>query len=79
MSARRLPELGRRGEGWVALQLVLFAAIAAGGFVGVYWPRAVESFFSVLGLLVAVCGVLLLVLGVVALGRSFTRSTAARC
>ena len=30
----RLPELGRRGEGWVALQLLLFAAIAGCGFVG---------------------------------------------
>ena len=26
-----LPQLGRRGEGWVALQLVLLAAIAAAG------------------------------------------------
>ncbi len=36
------------------LQLLLGAAIAGGGFVGVYWPGSVESFFGVLGLLMAV-------------------------
>ena len=71
-SGSRLPELGPRGEGWVVLQLLLGAAIAGCGFVGVYWPGSVEAFFSVLGLLIAVAGVLLLVLGVLALGRSFT-------
>src|SRR5512133_529600 len=71
-SRSRLPELGRRGEGWVVLQLLLAAAIAGCGFVGVYWPGSVEAFFGVLGLLIAVTGVLLLVLGVLALGRSFT-------
>jgi protein-S-isoprenylcysteine O-methyltransferase Ste14 len=67
-----LPELGPRGEGWVVLQPLLFAAIAGCGFVGVYWPGSVESFFGVLGLLIAVAGVLLVVLGVLALGSSFT-------
>src|SRR5438128_286710 len=71
-SGSRLPELGRRGEGWVVLQLLLGAAIAGCGFVGVYWPGSVESFFGVLGLLIAVTGVLLFVLGVLALGSSFT-------
>src|SRR5213593_3381276 len=71
-SGSRLPELGRRGEGWVVLQLLLGAAIAGCGFVGVYWPGSVESFFGVLGLLIAVAGVLLVVLGVLALGSSFT-------
>ena len=68
----RLPELGPRGEGWVALQLLLGAAIAGCGFVGVYWPRSVESFVAVLGLLIAVAGALLVVLGVLSLGSSFT-------
>lgn len=54
------------------LQLLLGAAIAGCGFVGVYWPGSVESFFGVLGLLIAVAGVLLVVLGVLALGSSFT-------
>src|SRR6266851_447194 len=71
-SASRLPELGPHGEGWVLLQLLLFAAIAGCGFVGVYWPGSVESFFGVLGLLIAVAGALLFVLGVLSLGSSFT-------
>ena len=71
-SASRLPELGPRGEGWVALQLLLGAAIAGCGFVGVYWPGSVEASFGVLGLLIAVAGVLLVLLGVLALGSSFT-------
>ena len=54
------------------LQLLLGAAIAGGGFVGVYWPGSVESFVGVLGLLLAVVGVFLVVLGVLSLGRSFT-------
>src|SRR6266508_1460346 len=71
-SGSRLPELGPRGEGWVVLQLLLVAAIAACSFVGVYWPRSVESFVGVLGLLIVVAGALLFVLGVLSLGSSFT-------
>src|SRR6266704_4107121 len=71
-NATRLPELGPRGEGWVVLQLLLGAAIAGCGFVGVYWPGSVESFFGILGLLIAGAGVLLVVLGVLSLGSSFT-------
>ncbi len=71
-SASRLPELGPHGEGWVVLQLLFGAAIAGGGFVGVYWPGSVESFVGVLGLLLAVVGALLVVLGVLSLGSSFT-------
>ena len=67
-----IPELGPRGEGWFVLQVLLGAGIAGCGFIGVYWPRSVESFLGVLGLVVAVAGLLLLVLGLVSLGRSFT-------
>ncbi|HEY8777150.1 MAG TPA: hypothetical protein VIM33_11810, partial [Gaiellaceae bacterium] len=59
-SASRLPELGPHGEGWLVLQLLLGAAIAGSGFVGVYWPGSLESFFAVLGLLIAVVGAPLL-------------------
>src|SRR5205823_745092 len=71
-SASRLPEFGPHGEGWVVLQLLLGAAIAGGGFVGVYWPGSLESFVGVLGLLITVVGVLLVVSGVLSLGSSFT-------
>src|SRR6266508_6006663 len=76
-SGSRLPELGPRGEGWVVLQLLLGAAIAGCGFVGVYWPGSVESFFGILGLLIAVAATLLVVLGVLSLGSSFTPSARA--
>ena len=36
----RLPRLGRRGEGWVALQMVLVAAMVAAGTRGRKWPPA---------------------------------------
>jgi protein-S-isoprenylcysteine O-methyltransferase Ste14 len=71
-STSRLPEFGPRGEGWLALQLLLGAAIVGCGFVGVYWPRRVESFFGVLGLLIAGAGALLALLGILSLGSSFT-------
>jgi protein-S-isoprenylcysteine O-methyltransferase Ste14 len=70
--ADRLPELGPRGEGWLVLQLLLGAAIIGCGFVGVYWPGSADSFLGILGLLIAVAGVLLVVLGLLSLGRSFT-------
>jgi len=72
LTRRQPPALGRRGEGWVVLQTLLFAAIAGSGWVGVYWPGSVESYFGVVGLVLAPAGALLLVLGVLALGRSFT-------
>ena len=68
----QVPELGPRGEGWVALQLLLVGAIAGCGFVGIYWPHSVEGFLVVLGLVVAVAGAIVLLLGLVALGSSFT-------
>jgi protein-S-isoprenylcysteine O-methyltransferase Ste14 len=38
-----LPQLGRRGEGWVALQLVLLAAIVAAGSRGSRWPSSARG------------------------------------
>jgi protein-S-isoprenylcysteine O-methyltransferase Ste14 len=58
--------------GWVVLQLLLGGAIAGCGFVSVHWPVSVESFFGILGLLIAVAAALLVVLGVLSLGSSFT-------
>jgi protein-S-isoprenylcysteine O-methyltransferase Ste14 len=67
-----IPELGPRGEGWVVLQTLLFAVIVACSFANVYWPHGAESYLVVLGLLVIAAGLVLLVLGATALGRSFT-------
>jgi len=68
----RVPELGRRGGGWLILQALLAAAVVGCSFLGVYWPHRAESFLGVLGFVVAVAGLAVLVLGVLALGRSFT-------
>jgi protein-S-isoprenylcysteine O-methyltransferase Ste14 len=68
----QIPELGPRGEGWVALQLLLFGAIVGCGFLGIYWPHSVEGFFAVLGLVVVLFGAVVLLLGLISLGSSFT-------
>lgn len=59
MAGQQLPALGPRGEGWFALQLVLFVLIAAAGFAGPAWdgpPRIVAA--AVGALLVGGGGVL---------------------
>ena len=72
MNGRGLPALGPRGEGWVALQTILFVAIVGCGYVGVYWPSPAESYLAVLGIIAAVGGAVLLLLGALTLGRGFT-------
>ena len=67
-----IPSLGRRGGGWVVLQLMLFGAIAGCGFVGVSWPRSVERFLVIPGLVTAAAGAVMVALGVASLGSSFT-------
>ena len=42
-AAWTLPELGPRGEGWVALQVVLLAAMAATGIRGRRWPASTRA------------------------------------
>ena len=68
MTGLSVPELGRRGGGWVVLQSILFVAIAACGFVGVYWPGSVESYLAVVGFVLIV----VVVTAALTLGRSFT-------
>ncbi len=65
----RVPELGARGEGWVALQFVTLAAIAGCTFVGV-GQTVVE--LEAAGLVVCAGGLALLGLGIEALGKSLT-------
>jgi protein-S-isoprenylcysteine O-methyltransferase Ste14 len=72
MTRRAIPELGRRGGGWVALQTALFFAIGACGFVGVYWPGSVESYLAVVGFVLIIAGILVALTGALTLGRSFT-------
>ena len=72
MSTRRIPALGPRGEGWVVAQLVAGGAVLVLGFLGPRWPSSVDTTFTVIGAVVGVCGVLLLIAGIAALGPSLT-------
>jgi protein-S-isoprenylcysteine O-methyltransferase Ste14 len=72
MNRRTVPELGRRGEGWVLIQSLLIVAIVGCGFVGVYWPGSIESFLTVVGILLVVAGAVVAAIGALTLGRSFT-------
>lgn len=69
----RLPSLGPRGEGWVALQVVLFALILVAGLVGAEaWDGTLAVATSVAGLVLMAAGLLLLGTGLLALGRDLT-------
>lgn len=74
----RLPALGKRGEGWVAVQLVLIAAVLLSALVGRGWSRSyAPAAYAVGGVLLAL-GLLLLVAAGLELGRSLTPLPAPR-
>ena len=64
MGSLRLPDLGRRGEGWFLLQLVLFGAIALAGTVGPIWSGWPRLAGVLLGAILLACGGLLSLRGV---------------
>jgi protein-S-isoprenylcysteine O-methyltransferase Ste14 len=68
----RLPTLGPRGEGWVAGQLALFAAIAAAGFAGPAWSGWFRAGGLVVGALLVASGGLLALRGVLDLRENLT-------
>jgi protein-S-isoprenylcysteine O-methyltransferase Ste14 len=68
----RLPALGRRGEGWVALQVALVAAAALAGTLGPRWPRGARRRLAVAGGFAAAGGTYLLAGGGAGLGRQLT-------
>jgi protein-S-isoprenylcysteine O-methyltransferase Ste14 len=65
-----LPSLGRRGEGWFALQMLLVLTTAALGFVGPTWPW--HPILIAIGVLLAVVGAGIALAGIVGLGTSLT-------
>jgi protein-S-isoprenylcysteine O-methyltransferase Ste14 len=67
-----LPELGRRGEGWVALQVVLFIAIIGAGFLGPAWGGAARTLGVIVGAVLIVLGVGLVAAGILRLRRQLT-------
>jgi protein-S-isoprenylcysteine O-methyltransferase Ste14 len=68
----RLPQLGRRGEGWVVLQVALLVAIIAAGALGASWPSALAGLRMVVAGIGALAGLYLFAGGVAALGRQLT-------
>lgn len=73
MDASRIPSLGPRGEGWVAIQVVMFVAIAAAGLLaGGAWGGTGHLVTAVLGVALMAAGGLLAVKGVLDLGTSLT-------
>ena len=67
-----LPQLGRRGEGWVALQVVLLAAIVAAGAKGRRWPSTSRGVRMAAAGLSGLGGLYLLGDGIARLGRQIT-------
>jgi protein-S-isoprenylcysteine O-methyltransferase Ste14 len=71
------PSLGDKGQGWVALQFALLAALVAvawwdrGG-----WPDSLRTWLLVIGVLSLVCGLVVAVMGATGLGSSLTANPA---
>jgi protein-S-isoprenylcysteine O-methyltransferase Ste14 len=69
---RRLPDLGPHGEGWFAIQLVLFAAVWAAAGLGPAWGGWPRLAGAILGGLLAAAGAGLAIRGLVDLRRNLT-------
>ncbi len=74
----QLPTLGRRGEGWALIQVVLIAAVVLSALVGLGWPGGLEVAAYAVGVLVMALGLLLLFAGALQLGPSLTPFPAPR-
>ena len=72
MGAHRLPDLGRRGEGWFLLQLVLFGAIAVSGAAGPAWGGWPATVGIALGGVLIGCGGILSLRGLLDLRENLT-------
>ena len=68
----RLPRLGPRGEGWLAIQILLFWAVIATSLLGPAWDGAPRTLSTITGLVLLAGGLVLAVRGVADLGRAFT-------
>ncbi len=68
----RLPALGPRGEGWVAIQGVLLLAVAVAGLLGPAWSGVARIVTTVAGIGAISGGVVLAVRGIRDLGSALT-------
>lgn len=66
------PSLGRRGEGWVALQIVVIALALVAGFIGPTWPNAMAGRLRLLGSVLTAAGLALSLAGMRHLGPALT-------
>jgi len=72
VDGRSLPDLGRRGEGWFAVQVVLFVAIGLLGGVGSAWGGEGRVLSVVVGSVLIAAGGLLSFRGLVDLRDNLT-------
>jgi protein-S-isoprenylcysteine O-methyltransferase Ste14 len=68
----RLPSLGPRGEGWVAIQGLLLAAVAVAGLAGPMWTGVARLATSGVGVVLIAGGLALGVIGARDLGGALT-------
>lgn len=68
----RLPALGRRGGGWVVLQVMLFVAAGVAGWLGMGWPATARPWLWVAAAVAGIAGIALLLAGGAGLGRQLT-------
>jgi len=68
----RLPALGPRGEGWVAIQVPLFALVALAGAVGPAWGDPWRTAGLVVGALLVGAGLVVVALGLLGLRENLT-------
>jgi protein-S-isoprenylcysteine O-methyltransferase Ste14 len=71
-SHSRLPDLGPRGEGWVALQVALFALLALAGTVGPAWADPWLAAGRVAGGILVAAGLVIAALGLLGLRENLT-------
>ncbi len=72
MDGARLPSLGPRGEGWVALQVAFFVCVGAAGLLGPDWGDPWRTMGIVAGTGLIALGAVAAVLGVVGLRENLT-------
>jgi protein-S-isoprenylcysteine O-methyltransferase Ste14 len=68
----RLPALGSRGEGWVAVQVAFLVLIVVAGFAGPAWVGEVRLAGVAAGSALLTAGVTLIVAGIALLRRQLT-------
>jgi protein-S-isoprenylcysteine O-methyltransferase Ste14 len=68
----RLPDLGPRGEGWVAIQVVLFGLLALAGLAGPAWGEPWLAAGRVAGAGLIVLGLAVIGLGLAGLRENLT-------